>query len=482
MINMEITREAIHRYFEEHTEDLLNDLAAMVAVESARGPALPGKPFGEGPAQALALAERLISEAGFKAVNHDNYVVTGDMNESETILNILAHLDIVPVGTGWTRPPLTLTREGNALYGRGAADNKGPAIAVLYAMKCLRELGAELSSNCRLILGADEECGSGDLRYYFSKHTPPRYTVTPDAGYPIINTEKGRLELTADGSWSPGTSLPRLRGFKGGVKINVVPAEAEAEIEGLSSSALAPFLATAEKETCASFTAEEQNGKTLIHVKGQSSHAAWPDTGVNGITALLTLLSALPLAEDRPLQALKGISALFPHGEADGHSAGIAMSDEISGPLTIALTVLELREDGLHLEADCRAPLCANDGNVTDVLRERLGQIGLTAGENRMLPSHHTPADSPLCKALIEIYEAYTGRKGECIAIGGGTYVHNIEGGVGFGCDFPEDRCGAHGPDEHASLKNLLLSGEMYAQLILTLCGGRSASAGRRDS
>ena len=134
-------KEAIHRYFEEHTEDLIKDIAALVAVESARGPALPGKPFGEGPAEALALAERMIADAGFTAVNHENYVVTGDMNGKETKLSILAHLDIVPVGTGWTRPPLTLTREGNNLYGRGTADNKGPAVAVLYAMKCLKELG-----------------------------------------------------------------------------------------------------------------------------------------------------------------------------------------------------------------------------------------------------------------------------------------------------------------------------------------------------
>ena len=43
---------------------------------------------------------------------------------------------------------------------------------------------------------------------------------------------------------------------------------------------------------------------------------------------------------------------------------------------------------------------------------------------------HHTPADSPLVKALLKCYEQYSGRKGECLAIGGGTYVHDIEGGV----------------------------------------------------
>ena len=307
------------------------------------------------------------------------------MNEKETKMSVLAHLDIVPVGTGWARPPLTLTREGNNLYGRGSADNKGPAVAVLYAMKCLRELGAELSSNCRLILGSDEECGSGDLDYYFSKNAHTPITVTPDAGYPIINTEKGRLELEADGAWKAETAAPRVCSLKGGVKINVVPAEAQATLIGFSIKELMPYLSAAEKTTGAEFKAEESDGKIKVSVKGQSAHAAWPDTGINGITSLLTLLISLPLAESSSARMLKEIAKLFPFGECDGTSAGIAMSDEVSGALSIALTVLELNEDGVHLEADCRAPVCANDENVTEVLRGKLNKIGLTAGEKRCL-------------------------------------------------------------------------------------------------
>ena len=35
--------------------------------------------------------------------------------------------------------------------------------------------------------------------------------------------------------------------------------------------------------------------------------------------------------------------------------------------------------------------------------------------------------DSFLVKTLLDVYEEHTGKKGECIAIGGGTYVHGIE-------------------------------------------------------
>lgn len=35
---------------------------------------------------------------------------------------------------------------------------------------------------------------------------------------------------------------------------------------------------------------------------------------------------------------------------------------------------------------------------------------------------------------LLKCYEQYSGRKGECMAIGGGTYAHRLKNGVGLGC------------------------------------------------
>ena len=53
------------------------------------------------------------------------------------------------------------------MYGRGTSDDKGPAVAALYAMKAVRDLGFELDKDVRLILGSDGECGSSDIAYYF---------------------------------------------------------------------------------------------------------------------------------------------------------------------------------------------------------------------------------------------------------------------------------------------------------------------------
>ena len=41
--------------------------------------------------------------------------------------------------------------------------------------------------------------------------------------------------------------------------------------------------------------------------------------------------------------------------------------------------------------------------------------------------AHRVPAHSPLVKTLLHAYEAVTGEKGACMAIGGITYVHHLK-------------------------------------------------------
>ena len=56
------------------------------------------------------------------------------------------------------------------------------------------------------------------------------------------------------------------------------------------------------------------------------------------------------------------------------------------------------------------------------------------------------------------------------IAIGGGTYVHNIPGGVAFGCEFPDFDTKMHCANERARVDDLLRSAKMFALAIARLC------------
>ncbi len=60
-------------------------------------------------------------------------------------------------------------------------------------------------------------------------------------------------------------------------------------------------------------------------------------------------------------------------------------------------------------------------------------------------PPHYVPESDPFLRTLAQCYEAYTGQKRQCLAIGG-TYVHDIPGGVAFGPNMPGFVSNLHGP------------------------------------
>ena len=157
-------------YFKKNKDEMIKAISELVAVPSVRGTAEEGKPFGKKPYEALMLALKKAESFGFKTANYDGYVGTVDLNGGEQELAVLAHLDVVPAGEGWETDPYTVVEKDGMIFGRGVSDDKGPAVAALYAMKAVKDLNLPVSKNCRLILGTDEECGSGDLKYYFSKN------------------------------------------------------------------------------------------------------------------------------------------------------------------------------------------------------------------------------------------------------------------------------------------------------------------------
>jgi len=108
----------IDAYWEspEQRKLLVDIITRLVAVRSVREDAQPGAPFGPGPARCLGLALDICRELGFSVENVDNYVGTADLNDKETVLHILGHLDVVGEGKGWSTDPYTVVeKDGMAL-------------------------------------------------------------------------------------------------------------------------------------------------------------------------------------------------------------------------------------------------------------------------------------------------------------------------------------------------------------------------------
>lgn len=467
-------RNEIERYFTECREKFVEGIRRLIAVRSVNGEEEPGMPYGQGPAEALKLALQMAEELGLHTHNADNYAGTADLNEFETKLGILVHLDVVPEGEHWSTDPYKgIVRDGK-LYGRGASDDKGPAVAALYALAAVKALGIELESNVRLILGTDEESGSRDLRYYFMHYPVPPYLFTADGEFPVLNTEKGGLFTSFSAVFPPDEEFSRIMYAKGGSRSNVVPAEAEALIRGVTLSEIESLLENTAAITGAEYQTRMVEQDVLLTVRGKSTHASEPQQGSNAVTALLTLLSALPFPDSQGRQALSNVAQLFPHGDVHGLAAGIAMEDEISGKLTVNLGILDYTSEKLAGVLDCRLPLCATEENTRNVLRDRMRMLGLDLSPTGYSPAHHIPEESPFVQMLLSAYEEYSGMEGECTSTGGWSYVHGIAGGVNFGPARPGTPTAIHGPDEYAVIEDLLTAAKIYTKVIIDLCGSKN--------
>ena len=465
-----ITKEQIDAWFADKEKLLVEAVSRLVSIDSVEGDGAPGAPFGPGPAAALEEALTIAKEWGLAAENHEGYVGTASLNDGEDALHILGHLDVVAPGEGWTvTQPYAPKLVDDLLYGRGTDDDKGPVVASLLAMKAVKDLGVPLTKNCKVIMGTNEESGSGDIAWYFARHPFAPATFSPDSGFPVINTEKGSLRPTFTKSWPAQADLPRVNWLHGGIRGNILPGDASAGVEGLSMYDIQPVARNVTARTGIKFTFASEDGVTVIKAKGEASHAAWPEGGNNAITGLISLLCALPLADGDCKDALHQLNALLPHGDCKGRALGIAQEEPVAGPLTVAFSLLEITDTGLKGFFDSRVPLCATEENCLQPAKAAFEEKGFTFEAVQGAP-HHVPADSPFIKTLLRRYEEYTGLKGECLSTGGGTYVHDIPGGVAFGCTLPGFDTHLHGPDERVRVSDLLLSARLFAHIIVDLC------------
>ena len=464
-------KKKIEEYIDAHRQEMLEDICTLCRINSERSSYQKGKPYGDGPSRALSAALSMAEQYGFTINNYDNYVGTADLNDGERALDILAHLDVVPAGEGWTvTEPFEPVEKDGKLYGRGPADDKGPAVAALYAMRAIKELGIPVSRNVRLILGTDEECGSSDIAHYYAEEQEAPMTFSPDGSFPVVNIEKGRLPGHFTASFEASEKLPRIHSVKGGTKINVVPGKAYATIEGLDDNLVREVGEKVTEETGVSFEIQGMNETLELTAEGAGAHASTPAEGKNAIAALLLLLDRLPFAECEQTRVIHHLTELFPWNDTEGKALGVAMADELSGSLTVAFSLLEL--DGEHLDAsfDSRCPICGNDANVVEPIRAKLASCGMTLENKTMTPPHHVDGESDFVKTLLAAYETYTGREGSCRYTGGGTYVHDLKNGVAFGASMPETDNRMHGADEFAVIDELLVSAKIFAQVIADLC------------
>lgn len=448
----------IHNYILAQKDEILRVLSELVAVPSVMSEAEPDAPFGGEPKKALLKMCEICGDSGFSVTNYENAVGFAQYGETAD-LGILCHLDVVPVNAdGWKTEPFRLTEKDGVLYGRGVIDDKGPAVAALFAMKCVKELGFPMKKGVRLIFGTNEENGSLDLEIYKKHEKFPPMVFTPDAAFPVINIEKGMARSRFSGKYIGGA----LKSFHGGKIPNAVPDSAVCEICGVPDETIESVISS--DKSGANFDFSKNGGNIIISCKGKPAHASTPETGVNAVTALISLLNRII-----DNKTLHGLEEIFPFGETDGTACGLKCSDK-HGALTAVFSIFDYDENGCSGMVDVRFPCCKSLAFVDETERVAFAKIGLDYERYMGDEPHITPENSDFIKTLLSVYEKIEGERGFCRAIGGGTYVHDIEGGVAFGAERGDTDYNMHGDNEFITVDELLKDAELFAEAIKEIC------------
>ena len=454
--------DQLNTLIETMKDEAIETLQKWIRIPSVKGPAAPGAPFGKEVGQMLEIALADCRRLGLETRNFNGYAGDAQMGESGEVVGILAHLDVVPAGDGWLEDPFKANIHDGAVYGRGTSDDKGPAVAALYAMAAVKQAGIPLKKKVRLILGCDEESGMEDMEYYSAHADLPAIGFSPDASYPVINTEKGRAELLLSGPISnEGLTILSLQG---GERANVIPGLAKAVVKG--NAALIDQVKAFSQKTGYPLEAKEINpGEIEITSIGKIGHAAFPDGGRNANCQLLLALTAL---------GAKGSVAWFAQNiamQTDGKSLNVAITDHISGPLTLNVGILTLEKGILQATLDIRYPVLTNDLKMIELIATSATKAGLEVTVSSNKGPHHVPEDSFLVQALLEAYHQVTGREKKALAIGGGTYARWLRTGVAFRAQFPEEEELAHQAGENITLDSFFKNVQIIAQAIINLAG-----------
>ncbi|MDR2132654.1 MAG: dipeptidase PepV [Clostridiales Family XIII bacterium] len=458
-------------------EEMIDELRALIAIRSVAAPAEDGAPFGAGVRAAFERMLALARADGFAVEDADGFgghiEFGGDEGEGAKTLGILAHLDVVPEGNGWSCDPFLGKRADGRVYGRGATDDKGPAIACYYAMKALKESGFVPAKRVRLILGLDEETGWVGMKRYLARVGPPDFGFTPDADFPAIHGEKGILifELAKKLGKTAAKGL-ELRKLSGGSAPNMVADYARAVVRGDSYEELKAKIAEYRSETGRSLYAKGVGKSLEIGANGVAAHGATPEKGLNAISVLMDFLPRIGLVNESALEFLDFYNRHIGF-DLRGERLGCAMEDEASGPLIFNVGTISGDAEAVILTVNVRYPVTMTAEKVYEAMLPVIHEYDLGLVKLDHKPPIHVPADDPLVETLMAVYRGHTGdAESKPLVIGGGTYARAAKNIVAFGPSFPGDPELAHQKDEYISEENLIRLAKIYADAIRALSAG----------
>lgn len=328
------------------------------------------------------------------------------------------HLDVVPVGDGWTKDPFGGEITNGRLYGRGTSDMKAGIAASLYAIEALRRAGVRLVGAVEQSATVDEESGGFAGVAYLAHHG----YLNPQRQQHVIITEPHGPDRICSG-------------HRGVWWFDVV-------------------------------------------MKGHIAHGSMPFNGVNAVDRMNVFLSAVTERLRPKLEARRTTMPVEPSG---ARQATLNINSIFAGqPLEQRQTPCV--PDRCTVVFDRRFLMEEDLAEVQREFTDLLAELDLPHEIRDRMIVHptFTPSDSPVSQAFAGAIQQVCGKPAAFMA-SPGTYdqkhvvrIAKVTDCISYGPGVLEM---AHQPDEYVSLDDLNASVKVMALATLRLMGVETGTA-----
>lgn len=442
---MALCLDGLDRWLKAHWEEMFADISGIVAIPSVYCPGEGGTPYGKANADAIRYMSRLADKYGFRWENHDWHCISISYGSGEKQLGIWGHLDVVAVDPPDWRftQPFTCVQIQDFLFGRGTQDNKGPDIGSLYLLRYLKEQGIVPPFEIRLIYGCCEETSMRDVDAYLAMEKAPDLSFVPDCGFPVCYGEKGFLELEL----ISGPLSQAVTELTGGQAINAIPGKGRAVIGG-----------------------------EAVAAEGIAGHSAYPEGTVNAFGILAEKCLKKPDLSETDRAAFRFLAAAG--ADSYGRALGVARSDEPSGDMTCAPTLLTMEDGRMKVSMNIRYPITIDGKIIASDLEKAAAAYGMCLTVKRDTAPNREDPKGAWVQFLSRVFADVTGKWEDPYVMGGGTYARRIPNAVGFGPGLPKDMSSlglpkghgeCHQSDESQCIDTLFQAWKIYMCTLLRL-------------
>ena len=417
-------------------------------------------------------------------------------------LGVYVHADVPrPIEHKWSSPPFVLKGTEDRLRGAGVADDKGPLLVNLFALRVLRDAGIALARPVVLVISATGEDPQGSAAASLAALAPrPALVLAADGVFPWATGERGQLvaRVTSQRGMKsrPGIQAGQfyVHRLAAGQGPGTMPAEARVWIryESPAHSSNPSLVMTnrlraeieAYQKTRPQSVYEIYVQEDTLHyfVYGTPGPVEDPDAANNSLYDAATSVLRLQPYANSARDILQWID-LGMQRDATGASLGLAFEDAEMGGTRVAPVGFDRLGDEVTVLVDVRWPAGHDAAWIRKQFAAAIAAYNQRQGTRLRLdwePGGREPQRSePPAAVQAVLSEAYALASGETAPPAGvhAACARLLPEAIPFGPASPRGGLQGHQRDESISRRELQDLGVAYLAALVSLATGPLAPA-----